>query len=76
MDRDQPSGGTGTENDHTHYNEENLMDRAAQSGSEGAFGEDNPDSSLEQMRRDAQDAFGGSDAAGGGSSGNGGSSGS
>lgn len=58
MDRGQTSGDTGSDNDHTTYNEEDNMDRAAQSGSEGAFGEDNPDSSLEQMREDAEAAFG------------------
>lgn len=61
MDRDQTSGGMSADNDHTHYNEEDNMDRAAQSGSEGAFGADNPDSSLEQMRADAEAAFGGSE---------------
>lgn len=70
MDRDQTSGGTSAQNDHTHYNEEENMDRAAQSGSEGAFGTDNPDSSLEQMREDAQAAFGGSDATSDEASGN------
>lgn len=45
-------------NDHSSYNEENNMDRAAQSGSEGAFGADNPDSNLQDMRRDAEAAFG------------------
>ncbi len=48
-------------NDHSTYNEEDNMDRAAQSGSEGAFGADNPDSNLEDMRRDAEAAFGEAD---------------
>ena len=67
MDRDKTTGGSGVENDHSTYNEEDNMDRAAQSGSEGAFGEDNPESSIEQMRKDAQDAFGGADSSGSGS---------
>jgi hypothetical protein len=64
MDRDKTTDGSSVENDHSTYNEEANMDRAAQSGSEGAFGEDNPDSSLEQMRKDAQDAFGETDTSG------------
>lgn len=59
-----PGTDTGNPNDHTHFNEEENMDRTAQSGSEGAFGEDNPDSSLEQMREDAEAAFGATDSAG------------
>ena len=57
MDRDA-SNTESQPNDHSTYNEEENMDRAAQSGSEGAFGADNPDSSLEQMRSDAEAAFG------------------
>ncbi len=51
-------------NEHETYDEAENMDRAAQSGSEGAFGEDNPDSNLADLRRDAEAAFGGTDVAG------------
>lgn len=62
MDRDQQGRST-PPNDHTHYNEEENMDRVAEAGVEGAFGA-NPDAqrTLDQMRQDAQDAFGGSGA--------------
>lgn len=58
---DTPSGGAGA-NDHTHYNEEENMDRAAQAGVEGAFDAD-PDVNpiREQLQQDAKDAFGGDD---------------
>ena len=51
-------------NEHGTYDEAENMDRAAQSGSEGAFGEDNPDSNLADLRRDAEAAFGDADSAG------------
>ena len=51
-------------NEHGTYDEADNMDRAAQSGSEGAFGEDNPGSNLEDLRRDAEAAFGDADVAG------------
>ena len=51
-------------NEHETYDEAENMDRAAQSGSEGAFGEDNPDSNLADLRRDAEAAFGDADSAG------------
>ncbi len=51
-------------NEHETYDEVENMDRAAQSGSEGAFGEDNPNSSLDDRRRDAEAAFSGTDVVG------------
>ena len=50
-------------NKHGTYDEADNMDRAAQSGTEGAFGEDNPDSNLADLRRDAEAAFGDADVA-------------
>ncbi|MBV9787050.1 MAG: hypothetical protein JOZ51_02670 [Chloroflexi bacterium] len=74
MNRDQNTGNS--DNQDLSYNErgadnledltrsdENLMDRAAQAGTTGAFGEGNSSDS-EQLRRDAEDAFGGSDSSG------------
>ena len=61
MERDQTES-TARPNEHETYDEQNNMDRAAQSGSEGAFGDDNPDSTLTDMRRDAEAAFGEADA--------------
>ncbi len=63
MERDQ-TGNAPTPNEHGTYDEAENMDRAAQSGSEGAFGEDNPNSNLEDIRRDAEAAFGDADASG------------
>ncbi len=51
-------------NDHETYDEAENMDRAAQSGSEGAFDEDTPNRNLADLRRDAEAAFGGTDVAG------------
>lgn len=70
MTSNQSAGGAGQENDHSTYNEEELMDRSAQAGVEGAFEADPQGESVrEQMRQDAQDAFGGQGDAGGGGSG-------
>ncbi len=55
---------TARPNEHETYDEAENLDRAAQSGSEGAFGEDNPNSDLADLRRDAEAAFGGTDVAG------------
>ncbi len=63
MERD-PTEKKARPNEHGTYDEADNMDRAAQSGSEGAFGEDNPNSSLADLRRDAEAAFGGTDMAG------------
>ncbi len=60
MNRDQ-TGNEARPNEHETYDEVENMDRAAQSGTEGAFGEDNPDSDLADLRRDAEAAFGDED---------------
>lgn len=69
MERDETAGSAATPNDHSTYNEEDNMDRAAQAGVEGAFDADPSESpTREQMRQDAADAYGGSgdvDATGG-----------
>ncbi|CAA9249882.1 MAG: hypothetical protein AVDCRST_MAG26-1856 [uncultured Chloroflexia bacterium] len=57
MEHDKTAG-QGLPNDHSTYNEAENMDRAAQSGTEGAFGEDNTNSDLADLRRDAEAAFG------------------
>ena len=63
MERDQATNQP-LPNEHGSYDEAENMDRAAQSGSEGAFGEDNPNSNLEDLRRDAEAAFGNADDSG------------
>ncbi len=55
---------TARPNEHETYDEAENLDRAAQSGSEGAFGEDNPNSNLDDLRRDAEAAFSGTDVVG------------
>ncbi len=62
MERNQTANASGP-NEHGTYDEAENIDRAAQSGTEGAFGEDNPDSNLEDLRRDAEAAFGDADVA-------------
>ncbi|HEY0605607.1 MAG TPA: hypothetical protein VGD58_21975 [Herpetosiphonaceae bacterium] len=75
MNRDQNTGGSGDDED-LSYNErgadntqdltrsdENMMDRAAQAGSTGAFGQGGSSDS-QQRRQDAEDAFGDSDNSG------------
>lgn len=59
MNRDETSGSSGSPNDHTHFKEEENMDRTAQAGIEGAFDADpEPDKTRQQMLDDAQAAFG------------------
>ena len=61
MERDNTVGSSATPNDHSVYNEEDNMDRAAQAGVEGAFDADPSESPTRaQMREDAEEAFGGS----------------
>ncbi len=62
MDRKDTTSGT-SNTDYTQEDEE-KMDRAAQSGAEGAFGTDQHDPTREGMRQDAEDAFKGNQSPG------------
>ena len=69
MNRDQNTGGNsdnlynerGADNTEDQTRSDEIrMDREAQAGTTGAFGQGNSSDS-EQLRQDAEDAFGGSD---------------